>query len=280
MNIGVIGCGYVGLVSAAGFAELGHNVIAAESDAARSKLRQKGQSPFHERHLPELLYKHTGKRLQFRQSIEETVRQAKVCVGAPSLRSGETDILDAGIGFGGPCLPKDLHAFRALSRREGYRIDLSSEVIRIHQGQCFHFLEKVRMALSPLSGKRIAVLGLSFKRRTNDIRQSPAVEIVRHLRAQTAPHTNRFRRAQSVQSLPNEGRGSQLHQRWSAFRVGQFQRSRMSPAPFTDRQRSLDSGQGVLTRFSHATTARRDYLKPWHTGHRKGARNGEHPVNR
>ena len=123
MNIGVIGCGYVGLVSAAGFAELGHNVIAAESDAARSKLRQKGQSPFHERHLPELLRKQAGARLQFRQSIEETVRQAKVCVGAPSLRSGETDILDAGIGFGGPCLPKDLHAFRAMSRREGYRID-------------------------------------------------------------------------------------------------------------------------------------------------------------
>lgn len=73
---------------------------------------------------------------------------------------------------------------------------------------------------------------------------------------QPAPHTDRFRRAQSVQSLSNEGCGSQLHQRWSAFRVGQFERSRISPAPFTDRQRSLDSGQGVLTRVSHATTRR------------------------
>lgn len=181
MNIAVIGCGYVGLVSAAGFAELRRNVIAVESDAARSKLRRKGQSPFHERHHPELLRKQAGARLQFRQSIEETVQRAKVCVGTPSLRSGETDLLDAGIGSGGPCLPKDLHAFRALSRREGYRFDLSSEVIRIHQGQRFRVLEKVRMALSPLSGKRIAVLGLSFKGRTNDIRQSPAVEIVRHL---------------------------------------------------------------------------------------------------
>ena len=254
MNIGVIGCGYVGLVSAAGFAELGHNVIAAESDAARSKLRQKGQFPFHERHLPELLRKQAGARLQFRQSIEETVRQAKVCVGAPSLRSGETDILDAGIGFGGPCLPKDLHAFRALSRREGYRIDLSSEVIRIHQGQCFHFLEKVRMALSPLSGKRIAVLGLSFKRRTNDLRQSPAVEIVRHLRAQTAPHTNRFRRAQSVQSLPNEGRGSQLHQRWSGL-------SRWPVPAQQNVSRSLHRQttiSGLRTRGPHSVQPRND----------------------
>ena len=163
MNIGVIGCGYVGLVSAAGFAELGHNVIAAESDAARSKLRQKRQSPFHERHLPELLRKQAGARLRFRQSIEETVQQAKVCVGTPSLRSGETVLLDARIGFGGPCLPKDSHAFRALSRREGYRFDLSSEVIRIHQGQCFRFLEKVRMALSPLSANASRFLACRLK---------------------------------------------------------------------------------------------------------------------
>jgi UDPglucose 6-dehydrogenase len=63
----------------------------------------------------------------------------------------------------------------------GCRFDLLSEVIRINQGQRFRFLEKVRMALSPLSGKRIAVLGLSFKGGTDDIRQSPAVEVVRHL---------------------------------------------------------------------------------------------------
>ena len=62
MNIGVIGCGYVGLVSATGFAELGHNVVAAESDTARLKLLHKGRSPFHEPYLPELLRKHTGAR--------------------------------------------------------------------------------------------------------------------------------------------------------------------------------------------------------------------------
>ena len=75
MNIGAIGYGYVGLVSAAGFAELGHNVIAAESDAARSKLRQKGQSPFHEPHLPQLLRKQAGARLLTRFSHATTARR-------------------------------------------------------------------------------------------------------------------------------------------------------------------------------------------------------------
>jgi UDPglucose 6-dehydrogenase len=63
----------------------------------------------------------------------------------------------------------------------GYRFDLLSEVIRINEDQRVRFLAKVHMALSPLSGKRIAVLGLSFKGGTDDIRQSPAVEVVRHL---------------------------------------------------------------------------------------------------
>jgi UDPglucose 6-dehydrogenase len=100
MNPGVIGCGYLGLVSAVGFAELGRNVVAAESNVARLKLLQKGQSPFHELHLPELLHKHTGARLQFRQSIEEAVQHAQVvfiCVGTPSLSSGEADLSDVDV---------------------------------------------------------------------------------------------------------------------------------------------------------------------------------------
>ncbi|HYV73641.1 MAG TPA: 3-hydroxyacyl-CoA dehydrogenase NAD-binding domain-containing protein, partial [Candidatus Binatia bacterium] len=55
MKVAVIGCGYVGLVTAACFAELGHNVAAADSDAVKVHLLQKGISPVHERHLPELM---------------------------------------------------------------------------------------------------------------------------------------------------------------------------------------------------------------------------------
>ena len=60
MNTRVIGCEYVGLVPVTDFAELAHNVVAAESDAARLKFLQKGRSPFHDPCLPELLRKHSG----------------------------------------------------------------------------------------------------------------------------------------------------------------------------------------------------------------------------
>jgi UDPglucose 6-dehydrogenase len=355
MKVAVIGCGYVGLVTAACFAELGHNVVAADCDAAKVHLLQKGISPVHERHLPELMQKHTGDRLRFQDSIAEAIQQAEVvfiCVGTPSLRTGATDLsgvtsavceiarclrshllivekstvpartcqvirralirhgvsqalfsvasnpeflregsavhdflypdrivvgvtdysarcmlqslylpltsgtyhqrldripgstigriefiettpesaelikhasnaflamkisfinavaniaeavgadiddvrtglgsdqriggafLDAGIGYGGSCFTKDLPAFRAVAEKAGYRFDLLGEIIWINSGQRVRFLEKVRINLSPLRGKRIAVLGLAFKGGTDDIRESPAIALVRGL---------------------------------------------------------------------------------------------------
>ena len=512
MNLGVIGCGYVGLVSAAGFAELGHNVVAAESNVARLKLLQRGQSPFHEPYLPELLHKHTGARLQFRQSIEEAVQRAQVvfiCVGTPSSPSGEADLsdmdvavreillcvrshlvvvskstvpvgtcdairhtmtsngvspdlfsvasnpeflregtavhdflhphrivigvndersrrllnsvywpltsgryyrssdrvpgesksgipiitttaesaelikhasngflamkisfinavatiaesvgadisevraglgsdprigsafLDAGIGFGGPCLPKDLHAFRALARRAGYRFDLLSEVIRINQGQRFRFLEKVRLALSPLSGKRIAVLGLSFKGGTDDIRQSPAVDVVQHLVHQgakvvafdpVAMTQARKEFAEAAVSFAEDSYAAMMDAdalliltEWPEFAALDLKRVRnLLRTPIVLDGRNLyspyqmkavglnylsfgrpstlvnSSAAGTLLftpstddeselgtwdpHWMHLGEDRSSQLvKPWHADHRKGARNGEHPVNR
>lgn len=355
MNIGVIGCGYVGLVTAACFAEIGHTVSATDSDSAKLAVLRQGLSPIHEHHLPQLLLRHTGKRLQFTDSIEKTIRHSQVvfiCVGTPPARNGDVDLscvhaavdqisrcarshllivekstvpvhtcesirrtmlyrgippdsftvasnpeflregsavhdflypdrivigsddersrraleqvylplvsgdyyrkfgripgasnhrvrlvetaassaelikhacnaflamkisfinavahiaeavgadiseiqaglgsdprigamfLGAGIGYGGACFPKDLLAFRALADEAGCRFDLLSEVMRINSAQRLGFLEKVRTLLWPLEGKRIAVLGLAFKGGTDDIRESPAVEIVRQL---------------------------------------------------------------------------------------------------
>ena len=89
--------------------------------------------------------------------------------------------LGAGIGYGGACFPKDLLAFRALADDVGYRFDLLSEIMRIDCTQRLRFLEKVRTILCPIEAKRIAVLGLAFKGGTDDIRESPAIEIVRQL---------------------------------------------------------------------------------------------------
>jgi UDPglucose 6-dehydrogenase len=355
MKVAVIGCGYVGLVTAACFAELGHNVVAADSDAAKVHHLRKGISSVHERHLPELMQKHNGNRLRFQDSIAEAIQQVEVvfiCVGTPSLSSGAADLsgvtsavsdiarclrshllivekstvpactcqvirrslirhgvsqalfsvasnpeflregsavhdflypdrivvgvtdpssrsmlqrlylpltsgtyhqcpdripgsmtgriefietnpesaelikhaanaflamkisfinavaniaeavgadiddiraglgsdrrigpafLHAGIGYGGSCLTKDLPAFRAVAEKAGYRFDLLAEIMRINSAQRVRFLEKIRISLSPLRDKRIAVLGLAFKGGTDDIRESPAIELVREL---------------------------------------------------------------------------------------------------
>ncbi len=355
MNVGVIGCGYVGLVTASCFAEIGHTVAATDRDKTRLALLRQGLPPIYEEHLPQLLQKHTGKRLQFCDSIEESVRHARVvfiCVGTPPTQNGEVDLscvdaaineisrsahshllivekstvpvrtcetirrimlagsarpdsftvasnpeflregsavhdflypdrvvvgcddersrhllqqvylpltsgdyyrkagripgasnhrtqlvettarsaelikhasnaflamkisfinavanvaeavgadiseiqaglgsdprigpmfLGAGIGYGGACFPKDLLAFRALAHEAGYRFELLSEIMRINCAQRRSFVEKVRSIVWPIEGKRFAALGLAFKGGTDDIRESPAVEIIRQL---------------------------------------------------------------------------------------------------
>jgi UDPglucose 6-dehydrogenase len=91
--------------------------------------------------------------------------------------------LRPGIGYGGACFPKDLAAFRAAARGCGYDFRLLDEVKRINDEQPARFLARVREAAGPLTGKRLAVLGLAFKGGTDDIRESPAVRVVEQLLA-------------------------------------------------------------------------------------------------
>jgi UDPglucose 6-dehydrogenase len=89
--------------------------------------------------------------------------------------------LRAGLGYGGSCFPKDVSAFRAAAREVGYDFALLDEVMRINDDQRQRFLRKVRTAVWTLKGKRIGVLGLSFKGGTDDVRESPAIAIVKSL---------------------------------------------------------------------------------------------------
>lgn len=89
--------------------------------------------------------------------------------------------LRAGIGYGGSCFPKDVAAFRWVAEQLGHQFDLLAEVERINHEQKKLFFRKIRSALWTLRGKRLAVLGLAFKGGTDDIRESPAIEIVRML---------------------------------------------------------------------------------------------------
>lgn len=355
MNICVIGAGYVGLVSAACFAELGHTVIGVDNDPAKLLALEQGSVPIHENLLPELLRRHLGDRLTFTSSIGDAVRASDVIfitVGTPPSSTGDADLchveaviqevarhvdsrklivekstvpvrtcdsirrtmelngaaqhlfsvasnpeflregtavtdflypdrivigvddgfseevlrgvyaplwdgsyyrrenlvrgdesisprlivtntksaelikhtsnaflamkisfinaianlaervgadidqvtqgvgadsrigasfLKAGIGYGGSCFPKDVLAFRAVSREAGYDFDLLDSVMRINSDQRRQFLRKVREALWTLRGKRVAVLGLAFKAGTDDVRESPAIEIIQAL---------------------------------------------------------------------------------------------------
>lgn len=89
--------------------------------------------------------------------------------------------LRAGIGYGGSCFPKDIAAFRWIAEQLGQQFDLLAEVEKINSQQKKLFFRKIRSALWTLRGKNLAVLGLSFKGGTDDIRESPAIEIVQML---------------------------------------------------------------------------------------------------
>jgi UDPglucose 6-dehydrogenase len=89
--------------------------------------------------------------------------------------------LNAGMGYGGFCFPKDLAAFRAHSLRLGYDFGLLDEVAKLNDEALGAVLEKVEGALWNLEGKRVALLGLAFKPETDDIRESPALRLARRL---------------------------------------------------------------------------------------------------
>ena len=113
------------------------------------------------------------------EAVGANVHQVVQGIGTDS-RIG-TRFLNPGIGYGGSCFPKDLMAFRAVARECGYEFRLLDEVMRINEDQRLRFLRKVQNALWTLRGKRLAVLGLAFKGGTDDIRESPAILVVRDL---------------------------------------------------------------------------------------------------
>jgi UDPglucose 6-dehydrogenase len=96
------------------------------------------------------------------------------------------DFLDASLGFGGSCFPKDLSAFIKISEQLGYDFALLKEVQRINAQQMDRFVKKISETLWVLKDKKIGVLGLAFKHNTDDVRLSPAIELCLRLRKEGA----------------------------------------------------------------------------------------------
>ncbi|MFP5277949.1 MAG: UDP-glucose dehydrogenase family protein [Acidobacteriota bacterium] len=365
VRIAVIGCGYVGLVAAVCFAEIGHSVICIDSDAEKIECLQQGRIPIHEPWLEELLRSQSPTSLRFSTSLADAVRASQVvfiAVGTPPLESGDADLsyveavaveiarsidsykvvvekstvpvytsdwiarvlrrngvrpgeadivsnpeflregtavtdflypdriiigtcsdrafrimeriyrplidgsysrrpsavtlfsnetrqatllrtsaksaelikhasnaflamkisfinsvanlceqvnanveevargigldrrigsqfLRPGLGYGGSCFPKDIKAFCSIGEQMGAELTLLREVERINERQRDQFLRKVRSTLWNLRGKHLAVLGLAFKGGTDDIRESPAISLVKSLIAEGATIT-------------------------------------------------------------------------------------------
>ena len=94
--------------------------------------------------------------------------------------------LNAGIGWGGSCLPKDLKALVAHSTSVGYEPDLLQSVIHTNQKQAERTVHLANVALGSLRGKKVAVLGLAFKPETDDVREAVSISIIRNLLAEGA----------------------------------------------------------------------------------------------
>lgn len=87
--------------------------------------------------------------------------------------------LDAGIGFGGSCFPKDLSAFRKIAEKLGYKFGLLEEVEKVNKQMRHKFITKVEDTLWNMKGKNIGILGLAFKPDTEDMREAPAIDIIK-----------------------------------------------------------------------------------------------------
>lgn len=94
--------------------------------------------------------------------------------------------LNAGVGFGGSCFPKDLAAFIQIAKENGLNFELLKAVQKINEQQKNHCVEKVKKALWVLKEKTIGILGLSFKPETDDMRFAPAIDIINKLQAEGA----------------------------------------------------------------------------------------------
>lgn len=96
------------------------------------------------------------------------------------------DFLNAGVGFGGFCFPKDLKAFIGIAQKLGYDFRLLKEVERINEEQMLLVVTKLEALLWNLKDKQIGILGLSFKPNTDDMRFAPSLTIISELKKQGA----------------------------------------------------------------------------------------------
>ncbi len=114
------------------------------------------------------------------EKVGADVNNVRTGMGSDS-RIGK-QFLYAGVGYGGSCFPKDVTALHRTSRQYGYEFNILDSVINVNANQRLLFIDKVKNYFNgDLAGKKFAIWGLAFKPNTDDIREAPAVDIIRAL---------------------------------------------------------------------------------------------------
>jgi UDPglucose 6-dehydrogenase len=94
--------------------------------------------------------------------------------------------LQAGLGYGGSCFPKDSLALIQTAEKFGYDFQLLKSVVDVNKGQATRFMDRMETALGSFDGKTVAVLGLAFKPNTDDMREAKSLEIIARLQSSGA----------------------------------------------------------------------------------------------
>ncbi len=130
-------------------------------------------------------------KISFINAISRVCELAKADVSQVALGMGldrriGKSFLNAGIGFGGFCFPKDLSAFVRISEKLGYDFELLKAVQKINEDQKKFFVHKIEQAIWNANSKNISVLGLAFKPNTDDMRFAPSLDIIADLQSMGA----------------------------------------------------------------------------------------------
>jgi len=91
--------------------------------------------------------------------------------------------LHPGPGYGGSCFPKDVSALAQIGKNNGYTFGIIEAVMEVNKNQKDRMVEKIQTELGTLKGKRLAILGLSFKPNTDDMRDAPSLVVIEALQA-------------------------------------------------------------------------------------------------
>jgi len=134
-----------------------------------------------------------GRNMFLAMNISYVNEMARICEMIPGIDIKEVvkgigadwrinpTFLNAGAGYGGSCLPKDMKALIAYARSLGYEPQLLQSVEDVNYRQARHMVAIAEEELGELKGKRVALLGLSFKPNTDDMREAPSIKIARLL---------------------------------------------------------------------------------------------------